>query len=404
MTSAIELSLNRLFEPEVLADPYPLYDLLRNEDPVHWDPYLRGWVVTRYADVVHVLQRFSATLKHTPEELSAMGMEDMAPILTVMVRQMRFLDPSVHMRVRTLASRAFTPRRVEQLENHVQEIVDGLLDEVQERGGTDVIADLARPLPAIVMAELLGVPVEDWPLLIRWAADFGSVLGNFQYNPDRVAAVRRSLDEMTVYFGDQIRRQLESPREGLVDAFASADAKGQRLTEEEVVANLILTMAGGLEAPTNLIGNGILTLLRNPDQLAALREDPSLGPSAVEELLRYESPSQHTIRTAAEDTELGGRTIGAGQSVITLLGAANRDPEQFAEPRRLDLRRQDNRHVAFGWGAHFCFGAPLARLQGRITFRTLLRRMPRVRLDSDAPLTWRENLGFRGLSTLPVTF
>jgi cytochrome P450 len=293
---------------------------------------------------------------------------------------------------------------VEQLENHVQEIVDGLLDEVQERGGTDVIADLARPLPAIVMAELLGVPVEDWPLLIRWAADFGSVLGNFQYNPDRVAAVRRSLDEMTVYFGDQIRRQLESPREGLVDAFASADAKGQRLTEEEVVANLILTMAGGLEAPTNLIGNGILTLLRNPDQLAALREDPSLGPSAVEELLRYESPSQHTIRTAAEDTELGGRTIGAGQSVITLLGAANRDPEQFAEPRRLDLRRQDNRHVAFGWGAHFCFGAPLARLQGRITFRTLLRRMPRVRLDSDAPLTWRENLGFRGLSTLPVTF
>ena len=186
----------------------------------------------------------------------------------MMVRQMRFLDPSVHMRVRTLASRAFTPRRVEQLESHIQEIVDGLLDEAQERGGMDVIAELGRPLPSIVMAELLGVPVEDWPLLIRWAADFGSVLGNFQYNPDRVAAVRQSLDEMSAYFGDQVRRQAESPREGLVDAFARADAKGDRLTEEEIVANLILCMAGGLEAPTNLIGNGILTLLRNPDQLA----------------------------------------------------------------------------------------------------------------------------------------
>jgi cytochrome P450 len=404
MKSATELSLNRLFEQEVLADPYPLYDLLRSEDPVHWDPYLRGWVVTRYDDVVHALQRYSATLKHTPEELSAMGMEDMAPILTVMVRQMRFLDPSVHMRVRTLASRAFTPRRVEQLESHIQEIVDGLLDDAQERGGMDVIADLGRPLPSIVMAELLGVPVEDWPLLIRWAADFGSVLGNFQYNPDRVAAVRRSLDEMSAYFGDQVRRQSESPREGLVDAFARADAKGDRLTEEEIVANLILCTAGGLEAPTNLIGNGILTLLRNPDQLAALRDDPSLGASAVEELLRYESPSQHTIRTAPEDTELGGRTIGAGQSVITMLGAANRDPEHFPEPGRLDLRRQDNRHVAFGWGAHFCFGAPLARLQGRVTFRTLLRRMPRLHLNQDTPLAWRDNLGFRGLSALPVTF
>ena len=404
MKSATELSLNRLFEPEVLADPYPLYDLLRSEDPVHWDPYLRGWVVTRYDDVVHALQRYSATLKHTPEELSAMGMEDMAPILTVMVRQMRFLDPSVHMRVRTLASRAFTPRRVEQLESHIQEIVDGLLDEAQERGGMDVIAELGRPLPSIVMAELLGVPVEDWPLLIRWAADFGSVLGNFQYNPDRVAAVRRSLDEMSAYFGDQVRRQAESPREGLVDAFARADAKGDRLTEEEIVANLILCTAGGLEAPTNLIGNGILTLLRNPDQLAVLRDDPSLGASAVEELLRYESPSQHTIRTAQEDTELGGRTIGAGQSVITMLGAANRDPEHFPEPDRLDLRRQDNRHVAFGWGAHFCFGAPLARLQGRVTFPTLLRRMPRLRMNPDPPLAWRDNLGFRGLSALPVTF
>ena len=404
MKSATELSLNRLFEPEVLGDPYPLYDLLRSEDPVHWDPYLRGWVVTRYDDVVHALQRYSATLKHTPEELSAMGMEDMAPILTVMVRQMRFLDPSVHMRVRTLASRAFTPRRVEQLESHIQDIVDGLLDEAQERGGMDVIADLGRPLPSIVMAELLGVPVEDWPLLIRWAADFGSVLGNFQYNPDRVAAVRRSLDEMSAYFGDQVRRQAESPREGLVDAFARADAKGDRLTDEEIVANLILCTAGGLEAPTNLIGNGILTLLRNPDQLAVLRDDPSLGASAVEELLRYESPSQHTIRTAQEDTELGGRTIGAGQSVITMLGAANRDPEHFPEPDRLDLRRQDNRHVAFGWGAHFCFGAPLARLQGRVTFRTLLRRMPRLRMNPDTPLAWRDNLGFRGLSALPVTF
>src|SRR5438128_927199 len=186
MKSASDLSLNRLFDREVLANPYPLYDLLRTEDPVHWDPYLRAWVVTRYADVAHVLQRYSATLKHSPEELAAMGMEDMAPILAVMVRQMRFLDPSVHMRVRSLAARAFTPRRVGQLESHMEEIVEGLLDSVQERGTMDVISEVAWPLPAIVMAEQLGVPTEDWQLLVRWAADFGGVLGNFQYDPDRV--------------------------------------------------------------------------------------------------------------------------------------------------------------------------------------------------------------------------
>jgi cytochrome P450 len=404
MTAPPTLSLNRLFEREVLADPYPLYDLLRSEDPVHWDPYLRGWVVTRYTDVAHVLQHYAATLKHTPEELAALGMEDMARILSVMVRQMRFLPTSVHMRVRSLAARAFTPRRVEQLQDHVQEIADELLDEVGTRGRMDVMADLAWPLPAIVMAELMGVPVDDWPLLSKWGADFGSVLGNFQYNPDQAAAVRRSLQDMEVYFGDQIRRQTERPTEGLIGTLSAADAKGDRLTHEEIVANLILTLVGGLEAPSNLIGNGVLALLRNPDQMAALREEPSLGASAVEELLRYESPVQHTIRTALEETELAGKVIAAGQAVIAVLGAANRDPAQFPEPGRLDLRRQENRHLAFGWGAHFCFGAPLARLQGRVTLATLLRRMPRLRLDPGETLTWRDNLGFRGPASLPVSF
>ena len=398
------LSLYHLLEPETLADPYPLYRRLRTEDPVHWDPYLHSWVVTRYADVVHVFQHFSADRTPTPERLAAMGMESLGPIARVMVRQMLFLDPPAHTRIRTLAARAFTPRRVAGLRTRIEGIVDRLLDAVQGAGRMDVIADLAYPLPAIVTAELLGLPTDDWPRLIRWSADFAGVLGNFQHDPDRTARVLASLDEMTAYFRDQVRRQLAAGGGGLVHALAAAEVDGGRLTEDEVVANAIVTMVGGQETTTNLIGNGVLSLLRHPDQLELLRREPSLIEPAVEELLRFESPSQHTARMAPADVELGGRLIRRRQAVIAVMGAANRDPERFPDPDRLDLGRSDNRHVAFAWAGHYCFGAPLARLEGQITFAALLRRMPELRLEPGADLTWRQNLGLRGLVALPVTF
>ncbi len=337
------LSLYHLLDPEVLANPYPLYHRLRAEDPVHWDPYLHAWIVTRYADVIQVLHRFVA---------------DRTP---------------------------------------------GLLDAVIPRGRMDVIRDIAEPLPAIVTAEMLGVPTEDHPKLKSWSADFAEILGNFQHNPDRAGRVLRSTEEMCAYFKARIAEQRTTPREGLIHAFMTAEVDGDRFTEEEIVANCIVTMVGGQETTTNLIGNGVLSLLRHPDELRRLRADLSLIPSAVEELLRYESPSQHTARLAPDDVVIGGRAIRKRQAVIAVMGAANRDPERFPDPDRLDVTRADNRHVAFGWAAHFCFGAPLARIEGQVVLETMLRRLPEVQLEP-GPLVWRQNLGLRGLTALPVAF
>lgn len=397
------LSLYHLLDPEVLANPYPLYHRLRSEAPIHWDHFLHAWVVTRYADVVAVFQHFSANRTPTPEQLEGLGLSTLAPLAQMMVRQMLFLDPPDHARVRGLASKAFTPRRVEALRAHIQHITDSLLDAVRDQGQMDVIADLSYPLPAIVTAEMLGIPTSDWRLLTKWSCDFAQVLGNFQHNPDHAPKVLQSLEEMSAYFHAAVREQRKRPRDGLLTALLNAEQDGDRLTDEEIVANTIITMVGGQETTTNLIGNGILTLLRHPDQLEKLRADLSLIPSAVEELLRYESPSQHTARLAPDDVMLGGKKVLKRQAVIAVMGAANRDPERFPDPDRLDICRQDNRHVAFAWASHFCFGAPLARIEGQTAFATMLRRMPNLRLKP-GPIVWRDNLGLRGLKALPVLF
>jgi cytochrome P450 len=397
-------SLYQLIDPEVLADPYPLYHRLRSERPVHWDPFLHSWVVTRYQDVVDVLHHFSADRTPTPQQLTEKGLSALNPIAQIMVRQMLFLDAPDHTRLRALAQAAFTCARVERLRSHIQEIADGLIDKFVEKGRMDVIADFASPMPAIVTAEMLGVPTRDHEQLKRWSADFAEMLGNFQHNPGRTARVLKSVADMAQYFRSAMEEQSEKPRDGLIHAMMKAEVNGGRLSAEEIIANLIVTMVGGQETTTNLIGNGILSLLRNPEQLALLRNDASVIASGVEELLRYESPSQHTARIAPDDVEMGGQIIRKGQAVIAVMAAANRDPERFPDPDRLDLRRPDNRHVAFGWAAHFCFGAPLARLEGQIAFETLLRRLPGLELDSSKELSWRHNLGLRGLNALNVTF
>jgi pimeloyl-[acyl-carrier protein] synthase len=397
------LSLYHLLDPEVLANPYPLYQRLRTEDPVHFDPFLHVFVVTRYEDVVRVLHDFSAERSPTPAQLTAMGLADLNPIAQVMVKQMLFMDAPAHTRLRSLAACAFTPARVEVLRAHIREITERLLSPALSLGRMDVIMDLAEPLPSIVTAEMLGVPVEDHRMLKAWSQDFAEMLGNFQHNPGRAPQILKTVEDMTDYFRRAMREQRTSPRGGLVSALMNAEIGGDRLTEEEVIANCIVTMVGGQETTTNLIGNGILSLIRNPDELRKLRGDFSLIPSAVEELLRYESPSQHTARIAPADVELGGRKIQKRQAVIAVMGAANRDPERFPDPDRLDITRKDNRHVAFGWAAHFCFGAPLARMEGQIAFEAMLRRMDDLALGRD-PLVWRTNLGLRGLKALPITF
>jgi len=397
------LSLYHLLDPEVLANPYPLFRRLRTEDPVHWDPFIHAWVLTRYTDVVTVLHNFLAYKPAPPETLTAMGLSSLDPITKVMTKQMLFMDPPAHTRLRNLAAIVFTPYRMELLRLHIKDIVSSLLDKVQSKGRLDVIADLAEPLPATVTAEMLGVPVSDIRQLKAWSADFAEMLGNFQHNPEGVPRVLQSLQGMTDYFHAAIREMRSHPREGLIHSLLTAEVDGDRLTTEEVVANCIITMVGGQETTTNLIGNGLLALLRNPQVLQELRSDLSLIPSAVEELLRYEAPSQYTTRLAPEDCEVGGKRIQKGQATIAIMAAANRDPERFPDPDRIDIRRTDNRHLAFGWAAHFCFGAPLARIEGQLTFEALLRRLPDLALEP-GPLVWRHNLGLRGLQALPVTF
>jgi pimeloyl-[acyl-carrier protein] synthase len=394
------VSLYQLLDPECLANPYPLYKRLREQAHVQWDPYLHSWVVTGYEDVVSVLLHFSADRTATPEQLEKLGLANLAPIAAVMTKQMLFMDVPAHTRLRTLASQAFTTSRVEKLRDKIQEIIDRLLDEADSGGSMDIIADLAEPLPAIVTAELLGVRVSDHRKLKSWSAAFAEVLGNFQHNPERSVAVLNNLEEMIAYFKEAVRQD-DAP-DGLIHSLLIARDNDDRLSEDEVIANIIVTMVGGQETTTNLIGNGLLALLRNPDELARLRACPELLPSAVEELLRYEPPSQHTARIAHRDLTLGGQSIRKGDSVMAVMAAANRDPLRFPDPDRLDLGRTDNRHLAFGWGRHFCFGAPLARLEGRLVFEALLRRYPTIALLPDA-LTWRQNLGLRGLDRLPVS-
>ena len=400
---ASALSLYHLLDPDVLANPYPLFRRLRTEAPVQWDAFLHTWVVTRYVDVLEVLHTFSADRTHTPEKLRSLGLSEISPLAQLMVKQMLFMDPPAHTRLRSLASQAFCPARVAVLRSHIREIVNRLLDSVQNNGQMDIISDLGEPLPAIVTAEMLGVPPSDRQQLKAWSADFAEMLGNFQHNPEHAPRMLRTVQDMTAYFRDTIRRQKDIPQDGLVHSLMTAEVNGDRLSEEEVVANSIVTMVGGLETTTNLIGNGVLTLLRNPQELQRLRDDPSLVPSAVEEMLRYESPSQHTGRLAPEDVELGGKLIRKGQAVMAVMAAANRDPERFPDPDRFDVSRTENRHLAFGYAAHFCFGAALARVEGQEVFEAIIRRLPDLQLQP-GPLVWRNNLGLRGLTALPVKF
>ena len=401
-TAAPPLSLYHLLDPEVLASPYPLYRRLREEDPVHWDPYLHAWVVTRYADVVTVLRHYRAARTPTPERLEDLGMGEMSPIAALMVRQMLFLDPPDHTRVRRLASAAFTPRRVAVLREHIRQITEGLVDELAAGDRFEVMDGLAAPLPAIVTAEMLGVPTADHELLKSWSQDFAEMLGNFQHNPGRAKKVLQTVEDMVAYFQAAVISEASKPTEGLINALTTAEIDGDRFSVEEVVANVIVTMVGGQETTTNLIGNGLLALLRNPDQLERLRSDPTLLESAVEELLRYEAPSQHTARIAPAGAVLGDKEIPEGDAVMAVMGAGNRDPERFPDPDRLDLGREDNRHLAFGWAAHFCFGAPLARIEGQLAFETLLSRFSELSLAPDQEIRWRTNLGLRGLTELHV--
>jgi cytochrome P450 len=398
-----ELSLCHLLEPAVMANPYPLYSRLREQDPVHWDPFLQAWVVTRYADALTVLHTFSAERAPSPADFAAIGCSALSPIAQLMTKQMLFLDGAAHTRLRSLAATAFSTRRVQVLSENIQAIVEQLIDKIVQHERTELMSDFAEPLPAIVAAEILGVPASDHKRLKAWSSDFGKMLGSIHHAAEFSGQIVRSVNEAVAYFRESILRQQRNPQEGLLHSLITAEIDGERLTEEEVIANCILVTVGAQEEVTNLIGNGMLTLLRNPGHIESLVRDASLLPPAVEEFLRYESPTQQTMRVAPGDVMLGGKLIRKRQQVIVLLAAANRDPEKFADPGRLVLTRKDNRHLAFGWAAHFCFGATLARVEGQIALGALLRRLPNP-VPESTNVDWRVNLTLRGLQSLPIRF
>jgi len=401
-----ELSLSHVLRPEIAADPYPLYHRLRSEDPVRWDAPLNAWVVTRYADVQSALgdarlsaERINLSTEWLPEAMR----QTLGPVFRALSRQMLFLDPPDHTRLRGIVNKAFTPRVVEGTRPRIQAIVDDLLDAVQEASRMDVIQDFAYPLPAIVIAEMLGVPPEDRDQFRLWSDDFGALIGRSDLTLDGATRALRGVAAFMDYFRDIVARRRASPRDDLMQALIAAEDRGDALTEEELLANCVLLLAAGHGTTTHLIGNGLLALLRKPDQLRKLRDDPSSIAAAVTEVLRYDSPVQATGRVAAEALPIGARRVGVGEGVILCLGAANRDPEQFADPDRLDIGRRANRPIAFGHGIHFCLGAPLARIEAQMAFATLLRRVPGLRLETDV-LEWEPSLSFRGLARLPVAF
>jgi len=284
-----------------------------------------------------------------------------------------------------------------------QDSANRLIDKILSSGKIDLPKDFSGMYPAFVLANLMGLPVEDSEQLKRWSTDVSELLGNFEHEPDQVKVLAKSLEQIRDYLTAKLTSRRSELKEGVISALADAEVDGTKLSVEQIVANAILIYAGGLEEPSNLISCGMLSLLQRPEALAQLRDHPEIGPSSVEELVRFEAPTQHTGRLAPEDTTLGDKQIRKGDMVTIVVAAANRDPLRFPDPDRLDLTRADNRHLSFGWASHYCIGAPFTRLMGQVAFETLLRRLPGLTL-TDAKLKWRGMASLRGLASLPLEF
>ena len=387
-------------DPAFVADPYPTYRQLRTEDPVHHSP-LGFWVLTRYDDVVAALR----DPRLAKEAIAAFVAARFGAPVPTMGLSMLDRDPPDHTRLRSLVSKAFTPRVVEGLRPRVQQIVDGLIARAREKGSMDLIEEFAYPIPVNVICEMLGVPVEDHERFKGWSLDIARGLDSILLPPDSEVPKRSvaSRTALAAYFRELIAKRRASPRADLLSGLIAAEEAGDKLSENELLATCILLLIAGHETTVNLIGNGTLALLRHPDQLRRLRDNPALIGTAVEELLRFDGPVQRTARIPSEDVVIDGRTIAKGEMVMPFIGAADRDPVQFPDPDRLDIGRTDNRHIAFGWGIHFCLGAPLARVEGQIAINTLVQRLPKLALATDTP-RFRESLTLRGLASLPVQF
>ncbi|HEY7020284.1 MAG TPA: cytochrome P450 [Ktedonobacterales bacterium] len=417
------------FSPDFRANPYPAYAWLREQAPVCWgmgfEPGMPGvWHIARYADIQRILKDSRFTHQHARETSS--GVADLSPYPpplegrgsqsdsavsdeSQLFRELSglsllFIDPPAHTRLRALVSKAFTPRMVESVRPRAQALADELLDAAASAGTLDVIGGYAMPLTLTIISEMLGVPIESREEMREWAGVLAQAVDAKRdttiYGPATVVTM-----QMVALFQGVLEERRAEPRNDLISELLQAHEQGDRLSEQELIVTATTLLLAGPETTVNLIGNGMLALLRHPDQLASLREHPELAPSAVEEFLRYEAPSQMASRVAPEEMEIGGQIVGRGEVLNLLLGSGNHDPEAFDEPDGLDITRANNRHLAFGMGMHYCLGAPLARLEGQVAIEMLLRRFPTLRLSDDPARTpqWRETISFRGLRSLWLT-
>jgi cytochrome P450 len=388
--------------PSTLANPYPVFRELQDAEPVHPSAILGGWVVTRYAEVKACLadarlssDRITPFVQHRAGRAEAAARRTDAPAIETLGRTLGlwavFADPPRHTHLRALMNRAFTPRAVERLRPRIEEIVGELVERVQARDHLDLIRDFAYPLPITVIGDMLGVPATDRERLKEWSDELATFVGSAVATPDKYERAAKSVSKMRDYFRGLVVERRRGPCDDLLSALVVAKERNDVLTEDEIVATSILLLFAGHETTTNLIGNGMLALLRAPRELARLRDNPALGPSGV------------MTRVAAEDVAIDGVKIARGDRLFLMINAANRDPRQFDDPDRLDVAREPNRHVAFGAGIHFCVGAPLARLEAQIAVPALLAALPDLALGS-AQLDWLDSLVFRGVRSMPVTF
>jgi cytochrome P450 len=394
-------SFAEVLDDSVRANVYELYDDMRTNDPCFWDEHVNAWIVTDYATVsAAVTDKGLSSVRYPDIDAVPTPLEPIADLLS---RWMLYMDPPDHTRMRTLVGRAFTPRAVANLRPTIVSLVDELIDDVIDDGEMDFIAKFAYPLPLRIICGMFGIPEKDAEQMRSWSTQMNLAIGNAVPSEEDASRAADGLREMEGYLREFLNNSTASESTSLLNSFLQTDDGEMRLTNAEVMANIILFLLAGHATTTNLLGNGMLALLRNPEQLARLRADPSLIASATEELLRYDSPVQVILRRPLETMELGDKKVSAGDMVLLLNGAANRDPAALDAPDQLDITRNGPRHISFGHGAHFCIGAALARLEAEIAIPTLLRRLGDIRLTDEMP-RFKPNLAFRGMEHLRMTW
>jgi len=392
--------------PEFLRDPFPLYRALRAEDPVHWSPRLKAWVLTRYDDCRAVLldrEVSSDRLRPFFATLPGPEAERIRDIIRYLTHWMVFRDPPEHTRLRKLTSKVFHLQSMSAMRPQVEALAAWALERTGDREEIDFIADFAGPLPGMVIMALLGVPRENLPLIKRLSDDMALFIGSARMSPEKYAIAETATHEMAEFFRALIAKRRAAPENDLLSQLVHLEDDGDRLGEDELVATCILLLFAGHETTTNHLANAMLALLRFPGELAALRADPALAPRAVEELLRYDGPSGAQVRVVKVEQALRGKTLKPGERIFLMLNAANRDPEAYDDPDRLDLRRKEVPHLTFGFGLHICLGFPLARMEGQIALPAVLEHWRRLELAvPEERLEWLNSMVFRGMSALPL--